>query len=286
MRRILRPILLALIALLIYFILLPWLALEFDQRMRIVWRLPFWTETPAAICIIVGLALLLKCGWTWVFHDANTGVLDRWINASLLGSWVGGIGLAILLRSPSFVGVVVLVTVIVLLLITQRRKREAAESSRVLSLPLLRRVPLWTLLLLVIASAGICAADFTVDVPSPAVPTEPAILVQIRCKPGMTYQWKADFNKHIRPAIEEVIAHGGAFTGLQFIESTLPAQPFQFMLIYTGKSFASLDKPSVPPHYAALFQREGTLRGLAVLKEMTSYEEESTVMIIYLSKVK
>ena len=58
---------------------------------------------------------------------------------------------------------------------------------------------------------------------------------------------------------------------LQVIQSTLPWQPFDFLLIYTGKSLSSLDEPSVPPHFAVLFQREGTLRAMAVLNEINSY---------------
>jgi hypothetical protein len=69
-------------------------------------------------------------------------------------------------------------------------------------------------------------------------------------------------------------------------QATLPWQPFDFMLVYTGKSFAALDKPGVPPHVAALFQREGTVRAMAVLNEMNSYEEQSTVTIVYGSKVR
>jgi len=56
------------------------------------------------------------------------------------------------------------------------------------------------------------------------------------------------------------------------------------MLIYTGKTFAGLDKPSTPPQYVALFQREGTIRAMSVLKEMLSYEDQVTVTIVYLER--
>jgi len=299
MRRILRPLLLSLFALLIYFIALPWLALQLDQRMKLVWRLPFWTETAAAILVLVGFALLLKCGWTWIFQDSHAVdspgtsttpdgavTIEGWVNAALLGSWLCGLGIAMAVRSPSFVCVAVVVTIVALLPATQKWRRQVAATSSYLSLPFPRRIPRWAAFIVVIASASMCASDLSVDMPTSALPSEPAILVQVRCKPGTSYLWKADFDKHIRPAIEEVIARGGAFTGLQVIQATLPWQPFDFMLLYTGKSFGTLDKPSVPPHFAALFQREGTVRALAVLKEMNSYEDQSTVTIVYLSKVK
>jgi hypothetical protein len=164
-----------------------------------------------------------------------------------------------------------------------RRPEEAALPARFVRV-LLHRIsltPRWIMLLLVIAVTVVGLPAITVDKQPAPVVTDPGILVQIRCKPGTAFLWEADFNQHIRPAIEDIIAHGGTYTGFQFIKATLPSQPFDFMLIYTGKTYAALDKPITPPQYVALFQREGSIRALSVLKEMLSYEDQVIVTLVY-----
>ncbi len=299
MQRFVRFLIPAMSALLVYFLALPWAALLLDQKFKLIWRLPFWTETIAAVLVLVGVAIILRYFWMRAYHDTGTSgslgfspsdvkheSVSRPQKVELIGVWLGGVGLACLLRSPSLFGVDGLIAVVGVFF--SRRTDESAGMTRFAKFvfPHLNRVPLWIILMLVIAATAAGVPSLSVDNQAPPSDTEPAILVQVRCKPGTSYLWKADFDKHIRPAIEDVIAKGGAFTGLQVIQSTLPWQPFDFLLIYTGKSFSSLDKPGVPPHFAVLFQREGTLRAMAVLNEMNSYEEQSIVTIVYTSKVR
>jgi len=299
MQRFIRFLILSLLTLVVYFLALPWAALLLDQKFKLIWRLPFWTETISAVLVLVGVAINLRYFWMRAYHDTGTSgslgfsssdvkreSVARPHKVELLAVWLGGVGLACLLRSPSLFGVDGLIAVVGIFFSRQSDESTGMTRFAKFVFPHINRVPIWIFLMLIIAATAAGLPALSVDNQPPPSATEPAILVQVRCKPGTSYLWKADFDKHIRPAIEEVIAKGNTFTGLQVIESTLPWQPFDFMLIYTGKSFASLDKPGVPPHFAALFQREGTVRAMAVLNEMNSYEEQSTVTIVYLSKVR
>jgi len=288
MQRFVRFFLPSLFILLIYFLALPWLALQLDQSYSLVWRLPFWTETISALLIFIGVAIVLRFFWIRAYHtDGSLSVeRNRLHILESVSAWLGGVGLACLLRSPSLLGIDGIIAVVCILY--SRSSKDPTSFSRFARVVLSRvnRTPRWIMLVLVVAGTAAGFPALSIDKQSPPAAAEPAIVVQVLCKPGTSYLWKADFDKHIRPAIEDVIAKGSTFTGLQVIQSTLPWQPFDFMLIYTGKSFAALDKPGVPPQFAALFQREGTVRAMAVLNEMNSYEEKSTVAIVYLSKVR
>jgi len=298
MKRFIRFLIPSLSISLAYFLALPWLALQLDQKFSFVWKLPFWTETFAAILVVVSVCIVLYHFWARAYHDVpaehptysgqvvHTMTTRHFHLAALLGAWLGGVGLACLLRSPCLLGIYGATAIAGVL---WSLPPQAPTASTRFARDVLRRIdltPRWIILILVAAATAAGAPAVSVDKQAPPAASEPAILVQVRCKPGTSYLWKADFDKHIRPAIEDVIAMGGAFTGLQVIQSTLPWQPFDFMLIYTGKSFSSLDKPAVPPHFAALFQREGTVRAMEVLNEMNSFEEQSIVTIIYTSKVR
>jgi hypothetical protein len=116
--------------------------------------------------------------------------------------------------------------------------------------------------------------------------TEPAILVQIRCKPGTADLWRDDFEQHIRPAIEEAISHDDGFTDFQFLQAALPGQGFDFALLYSGKTYASLDQPRIPPQYVAMMQREGAMRTLATAREMGTWEDHVTVSLVHLSRTR
>jgi protein-S-isoprenylcysteine O-methyltransferase Ste14 len=293
MQRFLRFALISLSVLLINFLLLPWVALQLDHRFGFVWRLPFWTEPDAVILIFVGALLCFRYCWIKIFPVPQPSMSSaatieqnksrRLIDAPIFGLWFCGIGLAILLRSPSMLGFAGLITLVGI--IYRRRPEEPAPSIRFYKfVHHIKRTPRWVMLLLVVAATASGLPNLKQETQPPPALTEPGILVQIRCKPGTVSLWEADFNQHIRPAIEDVIAHGNTYTGFQLIKPTLPAQAFDFMLIYTGKTFAALDKPVAPPQYVALFQREGSLRALSVLKEMSSYENQVTVTLVYLEK--
>jgi hypothetical protein len=297
MQRLLRFLLVSLSALLIYFLILPWLALLLDHRFGFIWRLPFWIEPIAAFLIFCGILLFLRYAWLQVFQknivrepsesSAQTvqpGLLNCSHNTAIFSAWFCGTGLAFLLRSPCLLGFVVIIMVI--LIFCLQRNNYQNKLGRFINILLPNNnFALRLIMLLLIASVTVAGIpSLNIEKQSPLTVTEPAILVQIRCKPGTASLWQADFDQHIKPAIEEVIARGNTYTGFQFIKATLPSQSFDFMLLYTGKTFAGLDKPVPPPQYVALFQREGSLRALSLLKEMLAYEDQVNVTIVYLER--
>ena len=88
-------------------------------------------------------------------------------------------------------------------------------------------------------------------------PASAAIMVEIRCKPGTSEQWRDAFIKEILPSIREAIRKGDVFTNFAYFEAPLPAQEADFVLLFEMKSFSSLDAPRIPPHYETLFRRVG-----------------------------
>jgi protein-S-isoprenylcysteine O-methyltransferase Ste14 len=273
--------------------MLPWIALQLDHRIGFIWRLPFWIEPVAVFSIFIGALLFFRYCWIQIFPVSRPSEfsartveqsLSRHLrNAPIFGLWLCGFGLASILRSPSMLGFAGLIIIFGIIYI--QRPEEPTPSTRYLKIVHhIKRTPRWILLLFVIAATALGLPSLKLETQSPPVITEPGILVQIRCKPGTASLWEADFNQHIRPAIEDVITRGNTYTGVQLIKATLPAQPYDFILIYTGKTYAGLDKPVPPPQYVALFQREGSLRALSVLKEMLSYEDQVTVTLVYLEK--
>jgi hypothetical protein len=110
------------------------------------------------------------------------------------------------------------------------------------------------------------------------------IMVEIQCKPGSAEAWREAFVKEILPSIREAIRKGDVFTNFTYFEAPLPAQDFDFVLLFELKSFSSLDTRRIPPHYEVLFQRLGPERGEAFLKEMGGWEEKVTVRILRANK--
>jgi hypothetical protein len=115
----------------------------------------------------------------------------------------------------------------------------------------------------------------------PPLTSSPAMLVQIKCKPGTAELWLAEFKKEILPSVQEAIAKGDGITSFSYMETVLPAQPFDFVLLYEVKTLGALDTKRPFPHYAALFRRVGAVRGGQILKEMGAWEEEVRVTIVY-----
>jgi protein-S-isoprenylcysteine O-methyltransferase Ste14 len=298
MRRFTRSFLAALPALALYFALLPWVALRLDRWLSFVWRLPFWIEPVAAIMLLAGAALA-----TWSFvvltvvgdgtpnplvptkRLVESGPFHRSRNPMMLGGWLCGAGLACLLRSPCLLGLVGAVAAGGTFYV--RRFEEPGMLARFGEgwRRYASRTPRWLTLALAAAAVigGLPAVTRGV---APATVTEPAILVQIRCKPGTAGLWRSDFDQHVRPAIEEVIARGDDFTGFQFLQPALPWQGFDFALLYTGRTFAGLDRPRPFPQYVALFQREGSLRAIAALKEMGAWEDQVSVTLVHLTRTR
>jgi hypothetical protein len=268
-----RPILSSLLAwafaLAIYAIALPWLALRLDRWLGLIWRLPSWIDPVSALLILAGIGLAAFTLRAWPSRDPL-----------MLGAWLFGAGLACLLRSASLM---VLSGAVVIAAAAGPRLRRPEILARLEDR--WKRLPRWTVPALVVAGVAAGLPAVTRALP-PAHITEPAILVQIRCKPGTADLWRADFEQHVRPAIDEVLARGDTFTRFQLLTPALPAQGFDFVLLYTGKTFAELDQPRPFPQYVALFQREGAVRTLAALREMGSLEDHVSVTLVHLSRTR
>jgi len=116
-------------------------------------------------------------------------------------------------------------------------------------------------------------------------PSSSVIMVEIHCKRGTADQWREEFTKEVLPAIREAVQKGDVYTNFTFLEAPLPYQEVDFILIYEGKSFASLDTRRNAPHYEIMFRRLGPERFAALSKEMGEWEEKVTVRILRSYKV-
>lgn len=132
-------------------------------------------------------------------------------------------------------------------------------------------------MLLLFCSVWVFAA--TLPAQSPA--SSPAIMVQIKCKPGTAQPWGAEFEKEILPSIQEAISKGDGITKFTYLEAALPGQSFDYVLVFEVKTLASLDTKQPFPHYVVLFRRVGQARGLQILNEMTGWEQEVKVTVVH-----
>jgi len=117
--------------------------------------------------------------------------------------------------------------------------------------------------------------------PAQSSASSPAIMVQIRCKPGTAELWLAEFEKEILPAIQEAISKNDGITRFSYFEAALPAQQFDFVLLFEVKTLGSLDTKRPFPHYAALFRRVGAAHGEQILNEMGVWEQDVKVTIVH-----
>lgn len=297
MQRIIRFLLFFFMAL-VFSLALPWVGLLLDRRFALIWRLPFWIEPVSVGMLLIGVVISLWYSLRMTYYrtdeqqnDVMSAVspeksipLRRSLNPLMLSGWLCGAALAFLLRSISLFGIVGILVIVSSLFIRSMKNLTQEPRYFVHLIRFVKRTPRWVLLIAIAITTAAAVPAVTVDPPEHPLGFEPGILVQVRCKPGTSTLWQSDFDQHIRPAIGEVIARGNGFTSFQFIQSTLPAQSFDFALLYTGKTFADLDNPKAPPHYAVLFRREGSIRALNVLKEMVSYEEQVTVTLVHVGK--
>jgi len=114
-----RSLLASLPAVLVYLVALPWLALRLDRWLGLQGLLPSWAEPLAILFILAGLALAGWSFWALTFRGrgtpnplvpttqlVDTGPFRRSRNPLMLGGWLLGGGLAMLLRSASLMALV------------------------------------------------------------------------------------------------------------------------------------------------------------------------------------
>ena len=135
------------------------------------------------------------------------------------------------------------------------------------------------LLLTLVCAAGLFSTPMRAQTPTAGASSSPALMVQIKCKPGTADLWQAEFEKEIVPSIQEAIAKGDGFTRFTYYESALPSQ-VDFVLVYESKSFGGLDVKRPFPHYAALYRRVGPARAGQILSEMGSWEQETKITLV------
>jgi hypothetical protein len=284
MRKHLSFLLLSLFALLFYVAILPRLGLWLDRRLALVWRLPGWTDPLAAALILAGSAFAVWYFWTLVFLERPAESPTSPSRTQMIfGAWALGAGLGLLLRSVCLMLLVAIIAIVATVYF-RRSIQQSSFANLHAQLGRLRMpVPAWLILTLVLTGTLAGSPRITRSVPTPHV-AEPAILVEIRCKPGTAELWREDFEQHLRPAIEEAVGQPGSYTSFQFLEAALPGQGFDFALLYTGTSFAGLDQPRIFPQYVALINREGPVRALATAREMGQWEDHVTVSLVHLSR--
>ena len=121
----LRSFLASLPALLLYLAVLPWLALRSDRWLGFAWRLPVWVGPMAVLRMLAGLLLAGSAFWALTFvgrgtpnplvptsHLVDIGPFRRSRNPLMLGGWLFGVGLALLLGSPSLLFAVAFIAIV------------------------------------------------------------------------------------------------------------------------------------------------------------------------------
>lgn len=117
-------ILLAAPALLVYALLLPLAAKPLDHHLRLGWPLPGWCGLAGLVLVLVGAALAMWSVWLLFTRGDGTpnplappqklvsqGPYRHSRNPMMLGGWVAGLGLAVVLRSPSLLAAYAVIVV-------------------------------------------------------------------------------------------------------------------------------------------------------------------------------
>ena len=278
-----------------YLLGLPMLALSADRRLGLVWRLPAWADAGGWAAVVAGACVAIVAGLLLVVAGrgtpnplapperlVTTGLYRRSRNPLMLGGWLLGVGMAIVLRSISLLALVAVIVIVGALYVRIIEEPRLIDRFGDQYRSYARITARWFVLLVALAgpirvlAGGSVTAEPAVRVAEPT----PAIMVQIRCKPGAVESWRRSFEQEILPSIQEAVARGDGFTGLTYYEAGLPAQPFHFVLVFEGGSFAQLDRRRPFPHYRVLFERLGPLRAQLVLKQMLEWEETASVTLV------
>jgi hypothetical protein len=280
-------VLLSLLVLFVYVDLVPRFGAWLDRRLELLWRLPRWADPLAGAAIAVGYFLGLAFPGSGRAEATSGGesVLSRLRGRLIWGLWAIGAGIGLLLRSPSLMVMAAVVAVVVAVWIDRSDRRTHGADLEGRPGRRLARVPAWIILIL-IAFGTVAGFPRVSRSAPPQRVTVPGILVQIKCRPGTADLWRADFDEHLRPAIEEAVGRKDSFTGFEFMEPALPGQGFDFALLYTGASFSGLDQPRIFPQYLALAEREGPVRAIALSREMGQWEDHVTVSLVHLSRTR
>jgi protein-S-isoprenylcysteine O-methyltransferase Ste14 len=280
-----RSILYAAPATLVYLVLLPWVGRALDTRVRIGWSVPAWLFWPAIALVLGGAALALWAVWLFSTMGRGTpnpispprnlvvcGPFAHTRNPIMLGAWAVGLGLALLLRSPAL-----LVAYLIIALAGTVYVRRLEEPALLVRFgepyeQYKRSVPRW---LLVCVLCGLGAAEAHAQ-PRPT----PTLVVQIKFKPGAGDLWKKAFREYVAPSIQEAIANHDEITRFTYLETVVPGQPYDFLLLLQSRSFAFFDQPRPYPHYSALVRRAGREQAGKILAEMESWEQTFSVSLL------
>jgi hypothetical protein len=284
MKRKVSLIVLSLLVLFVYVDLVPRLGTWLDRRLELLWRLPRWADPTAGVLLFAGVGLAVAYFWGLVSQTTASAsssggafwMLMRLRGRLVWGVWTIGAGMGLLLRSPSLMVMAAVVAVVAAVWIGRLDRRRGRRMAR---------VPAWVMLALIAVGTLAGFPRVSRSTPPDRV-TVPGILIQIKCKPGTADLWRADFDQHLRPAIEEAVGRKDSYTSFEFMEPALPGQGFDFALLYTGASFSGLDQPRIFPQYVALAEREGPVRALALSQEMGQWEERVTVSLVHLSRTR
>jgi hypothetical protein len=285
-------ILLSILGLAIYVDLTPRLGLWLDRQLKLLWRLPRCADIAAGGLLLAGavvavwyFAELLIAGPGRAGSAKGESMLLRLRGRVTWGLWTMGAGMGLLLRSPSLMVLAALCAMGAEIWLRRGNGKAREAGPSLVARRMKGRGAVWITLTLV--GVGTLAGFPRVSRSAPPERvTAPGILIQIRCKPGTADLWRADFDEHLRPAIEEAVGRKDSYTSFEFMEPALPGQGFDFALLYTGASFSGLDQPRIFPQYIALAEREGPVRALALSHEMGQWEDHVTVSLVHLSKTR
>lgn len=126
---------------------------------------------------------------------------------------------------------------------------------------------------------GLCLLLWAAPLHAQSEPS-PAVIVQVKFKPGAATQWKEAFEQQIVPAIREAIEQGDQIMSCRYFENLVAGQSYDFVLILEAKTFAFFDRRQPYPHYRALFRRLGPGEAKKLLATMDSWEADVRVTLV------
>lgn len=285
------PTVLASVALpvLVYSVGLPLLGLHLDKTHGTLRSIPAWLRLAGLPVMLVGSSL---AAWSALILVAQgrgtpnpmrppldlvtTGPYRRSRNPIMLGGWIFGSGLALVLGSISLLGIYAVVALAGAAYVHLVEEPKLAARFGDAYRRYAARVPRW---LVILIAPCLVTRSAQAQATSPP-PAKPAVVVQIDVVPGGTQKWIELFETHIAPAIRDAIRAGDQLTDFEYFEALVPSQSMDVVLILKAESFGFFDQRRPAPHYRALFRRLGPEEGGRVLREMTALERSVEVALV------